>query len=121
MEASPGTRITVGGGYDYEPAWLGGADEVAGRVLKWIPGQNETPACVVELDEPLTAAGDVRGNREERHGRFLVLELRYTGQVWENEGTVHLELCESEPANDAWPNREIGAWVESHATYRLSV
>lgn len=115
-----GTRVTVSGGYDFEPAWLAGGDEVAGAVLKWIPGQNEERACVVLLDEPLTATGDVRGKREERTGRHLVLELRYTGQVWEAEGTVHVELCDSEPVSVAWANREVGAWVESHATYRAS-
>lgn len=120
MEASAGTRITVSGGYDFEPAWLAGGDEVAGTVLKWIPGQNQEPACVVDLDEPMTATGDVRGKREERRGRYLVLELRYTGQLWESEGTVHVELCELEPSNGAWSNREIGAWVESHATYRMA-
>jgi hypothetical protein len=119
MQAPVGTRISIGGGYDFEPAWLGGRDEIVGSVLKWIPGQNETPACVVELEEPITATGDVRGRREERTGRYLVLQLRYTGQVWQDEGKVHVELCESEPADAVWPNRAIGAWVESHATYRV--
>ena len=120
MEKAAGTRITVSGGYELEPARLAGRDEVAGAVLKWIPGQNKDVACVVELDETMTAVGDVRGKREQRRGRYLVLELRYTGQVWEAEGTVHVELCESEPASAAWANREIGAWVESHATYRMA-
>lgn len=91
--------------------------QVTGQVEKWIPGQNTQPACVVRLDEPLTATGDVKGRREQRTGGFLVLELRYAGQVWEQSGTVHVELCETEPEAKAWADRETGAWVESHATY----
>jgi hypothetical protein len=117
MAIDVGDRVTVGGGYDYEPEWLSGQASVSGHVHGWIAGQNETPACVVLLDEPLTAKGDVRGKRESRTGSFLVLQLRYTGQVWEDSGTVHVELCSEEPPNVAWPNRPVGAWVESHATY----
>jgi hypothetical protein len=113
----PGTQITVAGGYDFEPEWLGGEPQVTGRVQKWIPGQNTQPACVVHLDEALTATGDVRGRGGERTGTFLVLELRYVGQEWEASGTVHVELCEAEPEDKAWTDREVGAWVESHATY----
>lgn len=114
-----GARVSVSGGYDFEPPWLGSNDHFAGRVVQWIAGQNDRPACVVELDEAITATGRVRGRREERTGRFLVLELRYIGQKWEDEGTVHVELCESEPVDASWPEREPGAWVESHATYRV--
>jgi hypothetical protein len=119
VEPGAGAKILLSGGYDFEPAWLRDRDEVIGRFCKSIPGQNRDAAWVVELHEPITAVGDVRGKRQEKTGRYLVLELRYVGQVWENEGTVHVELCESEPAAALWPDREIGAWVESHATYRL--
>jgi hypothetical protein len=51
-----------------------------------------------------------------RSGSFLVLELRYVGQTWEPTGTVHLELCESEPEGKAWGERVLGAWIESDAT-----
>jgi len=49
-----------------------------------------------------------------------VLQLRYAGQQWESIGTVHIELCEMEPEDRPWEQREGGAWVESHATYRVS-
>jgi len=114
-----GERISVGGGYDFQPAWLGLRSDVVGHVAKRIPGQNSTPCCVVELDEPLTATGDVRGKRESRTGSYLVLGLRYTGQDWSApSGTVHVELCAQEPENMAWSEREAGARVESNATYR---
>lgn len=119
MRFSAGTPITVGGGYDFEPQWLGGREHVTGRVEKWIPGQNSEPACVVRLDEPLTASGDVHGKRQECSGRFLVLGLRYVGQEWERSGTVHVELCETEPESRPWGERDAGAWVESHATYTV--
>ena len=120
MEAPAGARITVGGGYDFEPSWLGGSHHFTGKIVKWIAGQNDRRACVVELDEAITATGDVRGRREERTGRFLVLELRYVGQVWGTEGTVHVELCSAEPPDASWPGRAPGAWVESHGTYKVS-
>lgn len=119
MEAPVGARISVSGGYDFEPAWLDGSHHFAGTVCKWIAGQIDKRACVVELDEAITATGDVRGKREERTGRFLVLELRYVGQEWEDEGTVHVELCHTEPADASWLDRDPGVWVESHATYRV--
>lgn len=120
MQRPKGTPVSVGGGYDFEPEWLGGLQKVAGRIEKWIAGQNTQPACVVRLAEPMTAVGDVRGRREERTGTFLVLELRYAGQDWESSGTVHVELCETEPEDQAWADREVGAWVESHATYSFA-
>jgi hypothetical protein len=39
------------------------------------------------------------------------------GQVWQDSGTAHVELCSVKPENAGWPDREIGAWVESQATY----
>jgi hypothetical protein len=119
VQPTVGDRVAVSGGYEYEPEWLGGRAEVTGEVVQWIPGQNAQPACVVRLDEPLTAAGDVRGTRQSRTGSYLVLELRYVGQQWESTGTVHVELCETEPEEKAWADRQAGAWVESHATYQV--
>ena len=110
----------MGGGYDFEPTWLESLEHVTGQVEKWIPGQNMEPACVVRLDSPLTAAGLVHGKREQRTGMYLVLEVRHTGQQWEPSGTVHVELCETEPEDKPWADREIGAWVESHANYSFS-
>lgn len=92
-----GTPITVSGGYDFEPEWLSGLQQVTGQVEKWIPGQNTQPAGVVHLDCPLTATGLIHGTREQRTGTFLVLEVRYAGQEWEPSGTVHVELCETAP------------------------
>lgn len=51
--------------------------------------------------------------------RYLVLELRYAGQAWEDRATVHVELREASAEEASWPTREFGAWVESHATYRM--
>jgi hypothetical protein len=112
-------RISVSGGYEYEPTWLGGRDHVEGTVHAWITGHNSQPACVVLLDQPLTAEGDVRGKRQMRTGSFLILELRYAGQIWESSGTVHVELCHTEPENKTWSDRAVGAWVESHASYEF--
>ncbi len=114
-----GALVEIGGGYDYEPAWLSGREAVTGQVIKWIPRTSGGVDCVVFLEKALTATGDVRGRRETRTGRYLVLGLRYAEQRWERTGTVHVELCNEEPAFASWADRVPGAWVESHATYRL--
>ncbi|WP_036490920.1 MULTISPECIES: hypothetical protein [Nocardioides] len=112
--------MAINGGYDFQPQWLGGMHQVTGQIEKWIPGQDTQPACVVRLNEPLTATGDVRGKREQRTGVFVVLELRYIGQKWESSGNVHVELCDTEPDDNTWAERDVGAWVESHATYSFA-
>jgi hypothetical protein len=35
-----GDRVWVGGGYSYAPKWLAGNDGYAGRLERFIPGQN---------------------------------------------------------------------------------
>ena len=112
-----GSRIRLFGGYDFEPQWLTGREDILATVTRWIPGQNSLPACVVHLDESLTASGLVRGKRQTITGSIAVLELRYTGSPWVASGTVQVELCDFEPDEAPWPKRNIGAWVESHASY----
>jgi hypothetical protein len=120
VAARVGDRVSVFGGYEHQPAWLSGRAGVSGLVVKWIPSEGSEPSCVVRLDEPLTAEGDVRGTREVVTGRFLVLGLRYRGQTWESSGTAHVELCSAEPESKPWGDRAVGAWVESHATYEVA-
>lgn len=115
-----GQRVRLSGGFEATPSWLGDRPSVTGVVSDWIPGQNEVAACVIELDEPLTTEGDVRGTTAIVTGRHVVLQLRYTGQVWERTGIVHVELCGAPPEPEAWPNRQLGAWVDSHATYEFT-
>jgi hypothetical protein len=105
-----GDRVQVGGGYDMEPQWLDGRQYYSGTVKALIPGQNDTLAVVVALDEAAVF--------ENYTGKYLVLELRYTGAQWAETGTVHVELCDFEPVAKAWQDRQQGKWVESHATYR---
>jgi hypothetical protein len=118
-----GDRVIVCGGYDYNAAWLAANPEgYCGRVAAFIPGQNETPAAVVKLDEELVlpdGAGAVQG-REVR-GDFLVLELGHVGTDWSTPTPrIHVELCDFVPEEVSWENRSQGAWVESHATYRIA-
>ena len=115
-----GDSVVVGGGYDYEPAWLAvNADGYSGRVLSFIPGQNQQPAAVVQLDEELVlpdGAGATVG--QEVRGGFLVLELAHVGTDWTTPTPrIHVELCDFEPEAASWSERRQGAWVESHATY----
>ncbi len=105
-----GDRVFVTGGYDVEPAWLGGGGGFSGTLERFIPGQNELPAAVVRTSEGLSAEGAT--------GNVLVLELRYEGASWVAGATVHVELCDFEPEAAAWASRRQGTWVESHATVR---
>jgi hypothetical protein len=105
-----GDRLQLSGGYDFEPAWLSGRASVEGTVAEFIPGQNETPAAVLKLYEPITTEGVT--------GDVLVLELRYVGATWEGTGTVHIELCDFAPGPKRWQDRRHGKWVESHASYQ---
>ena len=72
-----GDRIQIGGGYDMEPQWLNKNQHYTGVVKAFIPGQNDSPAAVVKLDEPITF--------EEIKGDIIVLELRYVGAKWKKK------------------------------------
>jgi len=106
-----GDRVKLSGGYD-NALWLCGRSHVLGIVDALIPGQNDQPAVVVRLDEPIEFDG-IRGS-------LVVLELRYVGATWGPTGTVHVELCDFNPENKRWQDRRQGKWVESHATYELT-
>jgi hypothetical protein len=108
---APGTRIRLSGGYDFEPRWLRGRENITGTVEGFLPGQGAQPAALVRLDEPITV--------DDHVGAFLVLELRYVGAAWSRSNVVHLELCPERPPARSYDERPRGAWVESHATYEL--
>lgn len=105
-----GDRVRLSGGYDMEPAWLSGLPFILGTVTSFIPGQNISPAAVIELDAPIKVGGIT--------GSTLVLELRCKGAAWALTETVHVELCDFSPEPKRWQERRRGKWVESHATYR---
>lgn len=114
-----GRRIRIRGAFDRGRPGPGGPNTLHGTIDSWMPGQNVQPACLVRLDAPITAEGDVRGEWRSVTGEYVVLELRYTGQVWEGTGTVHVELCAERPLPLGWAERSPGAWVEGQATYEL--
>jgi len=110
-------RLRVFGGYDMDPAWLAPAPNgYVGAVIGFLPGHNEQPAALVELDEEavipeLRDLGPVRG-------RYLVLELGHEGSDWSTpRPRTHVELCDFRPEAKPWKDRRQGAWVESHATW----
>jgi len=115
-----GDRVVVYGGYDFEPQWLSANPAgYPGEVIEFIPGQNEQPAAVVELDEELVLPNGAGAARHPVHGTFVVLELGHEGTDWATPTPrLHVELCEERPAAKRWRDRVRGAWVESHATYR---
>jgi hypothetical protein len=107
---SPGQRVWITGGYDPEPAWLAGGKGHRGTIERFIPG-NAQPSLVVRTDEGVSA--------NDTTGDTLVLQLRYTGASWTSGAVVHVELCDFEPASEAWEDRRQGAWIESHAVVRV--
>jgi hypothetical protein len=109
QELRIGDRVRLGGGYDMEPKWLNGKEHYTGTVEAFIPGQNDTPAAIVELDE-VAVCDDTRGS-------IVVLELRYVDAMWTSSEAVHVELCDFVPEAKSWNNRKQGKWVESHARY----
>ncbi len=106
-----GNRLKLSGGYDMDPKWLGGGTGYLGKVIAFIPGQDEQPAVVVRLEHPITVEGIT--------GDIVVLELRFVGAAWKEIGTVHVELCDFVPAVATWKGRKQGKWIESHATYTV--
>ena len=92
-----------------DPQWLSGKRHYIRTVRAFIPGQNDSPAAVIQLDEAVSFE-DVKGN-------YLVLELRYVDAKWKNNETVQVELCDFEPEEKSWQDRKQGKWVESHASY----
>lgn len=106
-----GDRISLSGGYRFEPEWLSGKTSVKGSVVAFIPNQNDGSACVIKLDEPL--GGD--GASDD----IAILKLRYVDASWGPSETVHIELCDFMPETKRWEDRRQGEWVESHATYKV--
>jgi hypothetical protein len=105
-----GDRLKLSGGYE-DLRWLGGRGFTFGTVTALIPGQNDQPAVVARLDEPLEVAG--------LRARIVVLELRYVDAEWGPSETVHVELCDFEPESKRWQDRRQGKWAESHAVYEV--
>ncbi|MEO9166968.1 MAG: hypothetical protein ABI230_01055 [Aestuariivirga sp.] len=110
-ELKVGDRVWLSGGYDMDPKWLNSGVGYEGVVRSFIPGQNAKPAVVVQLAKAITV--------EDAVGKYLVLELRYTGATWQEKQTVHLELCSEIPERKRWQERAQGKWIESHASYKI--
>jgi hypothetical protein len=119
---SVGDRVRVFGGYDMDPAWLvANPDGYLGTVVEFIPGQNEQPAAVVELDDELSLPHGGSAVSGPVAGRFLVLELGHVDTDWATtRPRIYVELCPKRPPPRRWQDRSQGAWVELHATYELA-
>ena len=105
---SVGDHVLVHGGYDPAPESLAAKSAgYTGRVVEFLPGKNETPAALVELDDELVlpcGAGDVR--EAMVRGRFLVLELVHAGTDWSTlNPRIHVELCDFRPERKRWQDR----------------
>jgi hypothetical protein len=108
-----GDKIELSGGYDYDPLFLKNppASKRTGTIIKFITGQDETPAAVVKLDRKISG--------QKVTGDIVILELRQVGQTWQEPTPVHIELCDFVPEDKAWKDRGQGEWVEAAATVTL--
>jgi hypothetical protein len=108
-----GDKVELSGGYDYNPIYLKSppASKRSGTVIQFIKGQNEAPAAIVKLDQKISG--------ENIAADIVVLELRHTGQTWQEPTPVHIELCDFMPEDKAWEDRKKGEWVEAAATVKL--
>jgi len=111
-----GDRIQLSGGYDMEPLYLKNPPSVdrTGQVIQFIKGQNKTPAAVVKLDNLISG--------EKITGDIIILEPRYVGQNWQDDGlgSVHIELCDFLPDDEEWKNRKQGEWIETAASWKIT-
>jgi hypothetical protein len=108
-----GDKIELSGGYDYDPLFLKNppASKRTGTLIKFIAGQNETPAAVVKLDSKISG--------QKVSGDIVILELRQVGETWQEPTPVHIELCDFMPENKPWKDRRQGEWVEAAASVTL--
>ena len=83
-----------------DPKWLQGKRGYFGQVISFIPGQNDSDAAVVELEESITI--------DDITAKIVVLELRYVGAKWKSQETVHIELCDFIPEAKRWQERRKG-------------
>ncbi len=113
MPLAVGNRIELFGGYDMDPLYLKTPpnNKRTGVVLKFIKGQNENPAAVIQLDQKISG--------QKITGDIVILETRYVGQTWEKPDPVHIELCDFIPEDKAWKDRKQGEWVEAAASYKI--
>ena len=110
---------------------MGTRSEVMGKVTGFIPCKPRRDGslfdAVIRLDDPITAIGtpvsstNGGGAKELTTGSTLVLSLRYSGATWSDLETVGVELCDFEPSDGEYEQREKGVWVESHANYERLV
>jgi hypothetical protein len=101
-------KLTVGNrlrlsGYDWNPSWLQEQKYRTATIIRFIPGQNDSPAVVAHLDAPISVDGVT--------GEIVVLELRYQGASWDSTNPVHIELCDFEPEAKTWKDRRQGKWI----------
>lgn len=103
-------RIWLSGGYDPELKWLGQSQGYYGTVESFMPGQDREPAVIIKLDNKITVENTI--------GDILIMDLRWEGAKWGEQGVVHLELCDFVPEHKSWKDRRQGKWIESHASYK---
>ena len=112
----PGTRLRLSGGYDMEPAWLKGRQSYHATLLGFLDNKardnpDESRSALIEFYEELRFEG-LRGT----HG---VLSLRYVGQQWMPNGTVHAYLLRDKIESIDQMDEATSRHMESHASYEV--
>ena len=112
---SPGDRIRLFGGYDFDPPWLKNRSHYQATVLKFFDNEidkrrgDERLSALIEFDEPISFDG--------LEGRFGVILGRWEGQEWEKKGVVHVHLLSREISSASEITKDSSRWMESHASY----
>jgi hypothetical protein len=107
-----GDRLWLFGGWDRNPAWRNGADNLMATVEDiLIAGDGGQARLLARLSQPLTLNGVT--------GELLLLSLRYRGASWSDAGICHIVLCSERPGSGKWwEDKSRFTWVESHAGFQ---
>ena len=100
-----------------DPPWLQGGNGYFATALGYIENKSESRSregslfLLVEFDGILEFQG--------LSGKYGLLGLRYTDQVWEVQGTVHIFLLKTKINAIEEISKDSSRWMESHAWYEI--
>ena len=111
-EMKPGDRIWLFGGWERNPAWRKGSDNLLAIVEEIVVADDGGQGrLLTRLSQPLTVNGVT--------GELLLLSLRYRGASWSDAGICQIILCAERPGSGKWwEDKTRFAWVESHAGFQ---
>src|SRR5262249_35390173 len=123
-QLQPGTRLSLGGGYQgctaYSPPWwLNGRTNYNATFIAFAEcGAGKMPVALVELDNEIdmTEGGGLR-----HKGLYAVLRLLHVAN-WDETETVTVHVVETLPEDVEafYSSHPFGTEIETHATYTIA-